>query len=262
VWVYLYSLAGWFTGDKYVLAAGLSREMVSRIILAGYHVIPVTAVEHPMRDRWLLYHQFLGLGRHETCLATDSRTVLFQANPFEAVPPNCLAAFVGEGMVHAVSPWNIYDQLAFQLSAGVSARYDDWPVVNGGVIYGTSALVSETSLAIYLLMLTSGTDGTDQAVVNFLWQHVFRQRPGCVLALPTDSGLCLTGEPLRVGALRERAEVEWRAGAFRRPLLGPYAIVHQWDRTTHAAQIQQEAAAAHAQPVAHRHAPTSVLSAR
>lgn len=167
---------------------------------------------------------------YEYCVITDSKDVVFQSDP---LPVPSKVVLVDEGMMHSQSGWNMIDQ--FEAQANVRefrTDYSKQPVLNGGVVLGTTEGVKN-----YLFLLWSNTlraigRCTDQGVLNYLYADLQHDSDYLVVD-PNSSSVCLTGEAVKEGFVTPI----FKNGIFFHKSGEAYAIVHQWERTIHKAEV-------------------------
>lgn len=187
-------------------------------------------VEFLLRDRHRHYRDFLlkNKNAYRKTLITDSKDVVFQRDPFENANVHWyeFIYLVGEGMNHVQSGWNLIDQYEAQRNAP-QLDYRDWPVINGGVMLGTSGMLRNLLLMWWSMMTRSAGKCTDQGFLNYLYNGYLQDETCYFVKEPQRHLFCVTGEAIKEGLV----DIEFRDGQFIQPLSQqPYYIVHQWDR--------------------------------
>lgn len=226
--VYLKSLEVIDNADFYILTNDMPADTRAYLGSKNIKVVDQHLVHSIIRDRHLALWQFLTEHQYDLCLFTDCRDLYFQRNPFryEHLPRSEYIILTAEGMKHSESPWNSDGQHEAQKRfREFTKHYGDRPVVNGGVMMGSTTLLKD-----YLLLLWTNTVQAgiiDQNVLNYLWyflEHDERYQ----LKDPNNDAFCVTGEPICHGLFAPPVN----DGVFCNPITQePYYIVHQWDRT-------------------------------
>lgn len=214
-------------------------ELTERWIKAeGFYVVRCSDVHFVMRDRHLHYYKWLKKMDYKCthAIVTDSRDVLFQEDPLACLRDD-LAYVVCEGFKHAASGFNTIEQFEFQRNvAQFKTDMGDKPVINGGTMFGNAKHLADLFLNIWLLGVKTIGRCTDQAALNYLWQ-IIKEDARYRMIDPHDSGICLTGEGVKVRrALGTPLDVQLVKGMVRRKE-GPYCVVHQWDRLDFASEL-------------------------
>jgi hypothetical protein len=224
--------------DRFVFTHDMSELTEQWIKSEGFHVIRCKDVHFVMRDRHLHYYQwFRRMGYQAThAIATDSRDVIFQEDPLVYLRDD-LAYVVCEGFKHAASGFNTIEQFEFQQNvAEFKIDMGDKPVLNGGTMFGNAKHLADLFLNIWLLGVKTIGRCTDQASLNYLWQFI-KEDPRYRMIDPYESGICLTGEGVKIRReLGMPLDVEFKGGIVRRKEV-PYSVVHQWDRLEFANEL-------------------------
>lgn len=233
------------SADIVILTRGMPSEIQSLITSHfgfGLLFVEDSEMRYVSRDRFLHYWNFLiEKGRsYKRVLHTDSKDVIFQSNPFEFLDQFSgeYVVFVPEGMKHAVSFWNMMDQLKSQRKL-VSYRKvpNDWQVLNGGVFGGTMSKMrdflflhwSNCSKTIDPIFL-EGEGCTDQAILNYLYHSFLFKDPSYLVLEPEENGFALLGEAVcqkyltRMPMMLDNLVVNPYNNL-------PYCLFHQWERT-------------------------------
>ena len=117
---------------------------------AGLRLPDVEPLGNLFLNLWLCYHALLAASSYEQCVISDSKDVLFQRDPFDAVLHDTeRVLLVEEGLSYADSPWNQHDRWGLCSSLGLLSGSDDWRIVNGGVQIGPAAKLKAPVLAMY-----------------------------------------------------------------------------------------------------------------
>jgi hypothetical protein len=194
------------------------------------------SVHYLVRDRNLFYWEFLinNLGKHHYYVFTDSKDVIFQENPFVHMNGGDRVYLASEGMRHDQSPWNLNDQTESQ--KGVREfiiNPSDRPVINAGVFMGSGNRLKDLFFLLWSNTIRSVGACTEQGVLNYL-VNFLENDPDYMIMNPKTSSFCLTGEAVKWGHMK----TEVKDGVFYpEDSIFPYAIVHQWERTSHVKEI-------------------------
>lgn len=200
-----------------------------RALWALRRVLPSVVLRlHPVSEtRFLVYLDHLRRHDYESVLVADVRDVLFQANPFEALPGSGLAASIEpDRYTIASEPWN---ERMVRLLYGdrVLAEIGGRPVSCSGVTYGDRASMLRyldlMATEIGALSRTNALRGWfDQALHNrVLWSRM----AGEWTPLATLSSAVAT-----LGAVPEQEVPTDEGGAVVNEDGSPVAILHQYDR--------------------------------
>ena len=229
VGVYLDSLHH-ISGDKFVFTHDLNPTNRERIAQYNIKIVDVDDIRWIVRDRFRAYAQFLSSCPYHHVLLTDSKDVLFTGNPFDYVreiDQDEFVILVSEGIRHGQSVWNVVDQTGLQRAIRPEAKFEDWPVINGGVQLGTRKAIQRFCDTIYRMMMTVQPGSTEQALINYMYHRHWKDQGEILLADPHKSWFCCTGEPIARGIQGYPIDVH----AWKNPNLArPYVIVHQWER--------------------------------
>lgn len=230
--IYLKSLSKFDSFDKLIFTHDMSIETRLMIEDYGFRIIDANpnklpSVKRIVRDRYLIYAEFLQNCRYKKVILTDSKDVVFQADPFVRLEENSIY-LVNEGMLHKQSDWNINDQSKWQQSTkNFTYDFEDWCVINGGSIFGDKDLVREICFSVWIANICSKDLGTDQATINYLYHTYYKNDKRVKLVNPNENNLMATGEPIVQGIFN--AEFNENIGLN---LNGkPYCMIHQWERT-------------------------------
>jgi len=246
--VYLKSISTCgFEGDVIFFTHDMPEDTRKQIHGYGYKIIDIDPkkVSYVNRDRFLHYWEFLTT-RHQNyqhVIHTDSKDVYFQEDPIKWLEKDATAfhkllfnrpyvALVPEGMIHSVSPWNMWDQHKCQQGLySYTADWQEWPVINSGTIAGSSSEMKELFMLIWsnAIRITDANQCTDQGVLNYLY-HTQLHKDCAYQMLPIeDNHFCATGEAVCKKYLREYPT--FNDNKLIHPNGRPYAIFHQWERT-------------------------------
>lgn len=215
-----------FTHDMPVV----TREFLGKF---GIQIVDVDPkkVHYLIRDRHLAYWEFLveNSHRYHHCIFADSKDVIFQEDPFGYVLFGPMIAFVSEGMTHSQSGWNSIDQYECQRNVReFSENLSPRPVLNGGVILGSSEELKNFFLLLWTNTVRCVGSCTDQAVLNYLFTFLEKEgKQRYVVCDPYRDRMCLTGEAVKEKFFRPT----FKDGVFFHPETEkPYYIVHQYER--------------------------------
>lgn len=218
--------------EKVVFTHDMPQDVRDQLISLGIVIQDVdpSEVHFLIRDRNLAYWKYLvsNLDRYYICIFTDSKDVIFQADPFNIFRASDFCALVGEGMTHSQSGWNAIDQYECQRNVREFGKsLSDESVINGGVIVGTPSRLRDLFFLLWSNTVRAIGKCTEQAVLNYLYQFLkFDQ--DFYLCDPKSSNLCVTGEAIKEGHFKPLFE----GGKFLHPTTRvPYSIIHQYERT-------------------------------
>jgi hypothetical protein len=206
--------------------------------------IPAADMHYLYRDRHLSFWNYLNEHGHKygLVLSTDSRDVVFQANPFDWVVEwrarhdtihgdkgflDHFVVLMSEGFKMAQSGFALVDHFEFQRDVPrpyLREDRDRW-VVNGGVFLGTPRAMQDWHFLIWVTTMKTIGRCTDQATVNWL-MHYLENDDTYQISFPQHDHLCLTGEGVKEGVV----EPLLKDGFLLNSKNQVYKMVHQWDR--------------------------------
>lgn len=213
-----------FVGNTFIFTHDMPID--TRVFLGdlGIHVIDVcpTVIKSIVVDRFFFYSNFLlRLRPTDQAILLDSRDIVLQRNPCDNLP--CCDLFLsGEGKTHAECDWNFRDQSSLRSAKDLSGDFSDWHVINGGVLGGKSRPLSEFCNAIWNDCKDFVGTYTDQATINHLY-HTGAIR--AKLLDPRQDLFAVHGD-----TMKRKVDID----------PSPYAIFHQYDRTTSRALILEK----------------------
>jgi hypothetical protein len=184
-------------------------------------------VENIVRDRFKLFYDFLIQRPNKTFwIICDSRDILFQ-HDFKLERDKVYLS--SEGITHA-DPWNSLDQHHWQLHCRHKSNYSEWEVINGGFLAGPADKLANLCLLIWTTLLQNTAIATDQAVINYLYHTVLKDK---ITLLKPDDGVIVHSYGICSGQIA--------AGIHDGKLVNansvPWSIVHQYDRLP--AEVQE-----------------------
>lgn len=201
-------------------------------------VDPQIQVYYILRDRHLAFWNFLNTNKHlyKKIIIADARDIVFQKNPFDVqIVQNITLA--SEGFLHRDSAFNCVDQLhAQRVVRDFDHKYADWPVINGGFIYGTNEAIKNFCFLIWSNSVKTAAGVTDQAVINYLYNAYLRHDDDYYVADPHKSSLILTGEAVKENLIQ--VYQKYHQICMNNDEI--YYVFHQWDRTIFAKEILQK----------------------
>jgi hypothetical protein len=224
---YIKSLEKIQDADIYIFSHEMPEDVREDLISRGIHIHDVDPkrIHFLVRDRYLIYREFLQETEYTNAIFTDSKDVLFHANPF-VLDFKKKVFLISEGMAHKNSPWNMMDQMKSQCNVKQFVRdCENDSVINAGIFLGNVEKLKE----LFLLLWTNtvrANNCTEQAILNYLYPYL-QKDPNYVLLEPSDSNVCVTGEAIKQGFFNPIIE----PGVVLNPISKlPYYIFHQWER--------------------------------
>ncbi len=249
--VYLKSLAAIPNAKKVVFTHDMPDDICQMVEDHGAAVMMVPADEissYIQRDRFYVYWQYLleHGHKHPYVLATDSKDVLFQRNPFDWITVwqrrfteiagnhKFLDNFViltSEGYKHKRSVWNLQEQFQFQSDVREPFRREmsDTYVLNSGVCLGTPDALKNYFFTLWAVHMKSFGACTDQAALNYLYRFL-RDDETYSVSQPWSDTLCLTGEGVKQDWIPQPRIKDGMLWFPEERIDEPYYIVHQYDR--------------------------------
>lgn len=248
-WVYINSLKNIPNADHVILTHDMDSSVRDRLFDKEIEVVdvPAESIHFLYRDRHLAFRNYLNDHGHKYkyVLVTDSRDVMFQANPFDWIPEwkarftnikgklQFLDHFViltAEGFKIEKSGFACIEHFEFQRDVPRPYLKEDknrW-VINGGVAMGTPQAMMNFHFLVWSLTLKTIGRCTDQATINWLMYYLDDDDTYSV-SFPQHDNLCLTGEGVKEGAVEPILKGNILMNAHEKP----YCMVHQWDRLEH-----------------------------
>ncbi len=214
---------------KVALTHDMPEEAVKKFGDFGFEVKHVKLASYPLVDRHFYFWEFLLKNECESVLHVDSRDVLFQADPFDALDLTNSLFLIDEGIPSTSSGFHLIEQLEYQKDVRFKTNVRGPYVLNGGVTIGSYELMKTFHLLVWAASLKS-SNTTDQATINYLYNFLkndshFRIAP---------SRFCLTGEAVKDSFVKpDIIDGEFYEKSDK------YCIFHQWDRTEYAEQIKE-----------------------
>ena len=167
-----------FMGDVVIVGNNISQETIDKLSEKGVTVSPALSNARnlpPNVARFLMIWEYLKTcGKtYDRVLTTDTKDVIFQANPsfdmmrwFDANPNRNLIVS-SEGLLYKDEPWgNLNIQQAFGNT--IHAILANQLIYNVGVIAGRHEAIESLMLMIYQMSINRPIPIVDQAVFNFL----------------------------------------------------------------------------------------------
>jgi len=220
----------------------------NKLVAQGVYVIdfPSTFMQYLYRDRHYAFWDYLNNHgyKYQYVLVTDSRDVVFQANPFEWVDEwksrfdkingdktflNHFVILTAEGHKIQQSGFACIDQFEFERNVPEVFQKKDKNryVINGGIFLGTPRALQDWHYLIWVTTLKTIGGCTDQATVNWLFYHL-ENDDTYQISFPQIDNLCLTGEGIKEGVIHPTFKEDC---CFYNSDNGKkYYILHQWDR--------------------------------
>lgn len=245
-WVYVNSLKNIENADAVILTHDMPDEARDKLISKGIEIVDVSAkdIHFLYRDRHLSFYNYLNNHGHKYkyVLVTDSRDVVFQANPFEWIALwkeryknikgnldflNHFVVMISEGFKMSRSGFACIEHFEFQRDVPMPYMKEDkdrW-VVNGGTFLGTPRALQDFHFLVWITTMKTIGRCTDQATINWLMYYLDNDEAYQV-SFPQHDNLCLTGEGVKEGAV----EPILKDGKLFNPKEKLYYMIHQWDR--------------------------------
>jgi hypothetical protein len=245
-WAYIKSLRHVPNADTVILTHAIPLEAEDRLLDDFVHVVKVPASDMHFlyRDRHLSFWRYLNEHGHKYkhVLVTDSRDVIFQANPFDWITEwksrydnikgshdflNHFVILMAEGFKMSKSGFACIEHFEFERDVPRPYLKEDrnrW-VVNGGTFMGTSRAMQDWHFLVWMTTMKTIGRCTDQATVNWLMYYLEKDDTYQV-SFPQHDHLCLTGEGVKEGSV----EPILKEGKLYSPQDKLYYMVHQWDR--------------------------------
>lgn len=250
-WVFIKSfLQNVSDSDLVLFSQDMPEEIQAELLEMGvYDIIsvPPTELASLYRDRHLAFWRYLNDNghRYKYILATDSRDVLFQGNPFDWVADwkerysnicgkhdflNHFVVLMDEGFKMSQSGFACIEHFEFQRDIPRPYLNEDKSrnVVNGGVFLGTPRAMQDWHFLIWMTCIKTIGRCTDQATVNWLLNYLENDEAYQVSS-PIRDHLCLTGEGIKEDVVRPI----FKDGKVHNPRDKMYYMIHQWDRIGH-----------------------------
>lgn len=165
-------------------------------------------------------------------LFADCRDMLFQRNPFDDVPDDSLIVS-GEGTRMGADEWNAGDQASISKNFPVGIQVptsisDQWRPICAGVYAGQRQRVRDLALMVWMQSAIQRW-GTDQGALNYIFNQYLVNEPGAIRCDPSKNDWCMGGHHFRL----LNPPPIWDGQTLVCGATGrPYALVHQWDRTS------------------------------
>jgi hypothetical protein len=245
-WVFINSFKNISNADLVVLTNNIDTESRSKIINRGFEVVDVPEGEafYLFRDRHLHFYNYLNKHGHKynNVLITDSRDVVFQANPFDWIDIwknrineikgdvsflNHFVIFTSEGFRRSESGFACIEHFEFQRDVPMPHLKNDNSkfVCNAGVTLGTPRAIQDYEFLMFMTSMKTIGRCTDQASLNYML-HFLADDKTYQISFPQHDNLCLTGEGVKVGSV-EPILID---GKLFNPKNELYFMIHQWDR--------------------------------
>ncbi|MCB9030029.1 MAG: hypothetical protein H6619_03185 [Deltaproteobacteria bacterium] len=246
--VYIQSiLRSGFEGDKLIFTTDIPEKWRERLNQLGFNIVTVNPqiIEVVVRDRFLAYWMYLAENaeRYRYIIATDARDVIFQRNPIpylsaKFLPHSDFVLLTSEGMKHCESDWNMRDQYGCQKNVKRFVKdYRNWPVINGGIQLGTAKQLKDFFFTLWSATLMTNGECTDQGVLNYILSFLEKD-PNIFIDNPAKSVLCATGEVIK-NKLMDPMPLFENHQVINSNTMETYILYHQWDRTSHAEELQK-----------------------
>lgn len=233
--------------DLVILTEHMPEDVEDRLLASDVtEVVRVPAEEAHFlfRDRHLSFWKYLNNHGHKykLVLVTDSRDVVFQANPFDWVGEwkerhknikgqhdflNHFVILMAEGFKMSKSGFACIEHFEFQRDVPMPYMKEDknrW-VVNGGTFLGTARAIQDWHFLVWITSMKTIGRCTDQAAVNWLMYYLENDDTYQV-SFPQHDHLCLTGE----GVKEKSVSPILKEGKLFSPQDKLYYMIHQWDR--------------------------------
>ncbi len=232
--------------DLVVLTHDMNPVVRTKLENRGVTIVDVPAGEmyYLYRDRHLHFWKYLNEHGHkyEHVLITDSRDVVFQANPFDWIDVwkdrfkdikgnkdflNHFVVVMSEGFKRSQCGFACIEHFEFQRDVPTPHLKEDndrW-VCNAGVTLGTPRAIQDFEMLMFSVTMKTMGRCTDQATLNYL-MYILDNDDAYHIAHPHLDNLCLTGEGVKSGKVTSVLS----DGKLYNPKDQLYYIVHQWDR--------------------------------
>lgn len=248
-WVYIRSFfKNVQEADLVIITHEMSKEVEDNLLNEGVleiiRVPPAEAVAM-FRDRHLAYWKYLNEHGHkyEHVISTDSRDVVFQANPFDWIPEwkeryasikgrhdflNHFVILMAEGFKMSQSGFACIEHFEFERDVPRPYLKEDRDryVLNGGTFLGSSRAMQDWHFLVWITSMKTIGRCTDQATVNWLMYYL-DEDDTYQASFPQRDHLCLTGEGVKEGAVEPILKTD---GKLYNPDGKLYYMIHQWDR--------------------------------
>lgn len=250
--VYLKSLSNIPDAKKVIFTHDMPDDICALASDCGAEVNFIDADEisdYVPRDRFYVYWQYLldHGHRYKYILATDSKDVLFQRNPFDWIPVwqsrfddisgdhqflNNFVILTSEGYKHKKSFFNLKEQFEFQSDVREPFRREmnEKYVLNSGVCMGTPDALKNYFFTLWAVHMKSFGSCTDQAALNYLYRFL-REDETYSVSQPWNDVLCLTCEGVKHNYIPQPLFKDGELWFHDPELINePYYMVHQFDR--------------------------------
>lgn len=245
-WVFVNSIKNTQNADAVFLTHDMDLNSRKRIEDQGFEISDVPAGEtcYLFRDRHLHFYNYLIKHAHKYkyVLITDSRDVVFQANPFDWINIwrkrlekikgnndfiNDFVVFTSEGFKRTQSGFACIEHFEFQRDVPMPhlKNDNDKYVCNAGVTLGTAKAIQNFELLMFMTTMKTIGRCTDQAALNYIL-YFLENNNTYQISFPQHDNLCLTGEGVKIGCV----EPLLINGKLFNPNNELYFIIHQWDR--------------------------------
>ena len=231
VWVYARSLCRAFTGDKYMFVHGVSNDTTERFRAIGIRTIHLERLDVITRDRWALYYVLCARTPYRRIVVCDSKDVLVQLNPLDAIANDGRLLMVSEGAAITATAWNRDQQYGLLSSVAIEDACLNRDTINAGVQVGDTGPMRDLAALMYSAMTLAAPDCSDQAVLNFVYYSMLTLDRRFHVQAHMSTRLCVHGAAVRRDQDAGRSEATHDGRHVCHPKYGVFALVHQWDRT-------------------------------
>jgi hypothetical protein len=220
-----------FKGSKVVFTNDMDIEYRILLDSMDYVIIDVSPkYNFCLRDRHIVWYDFLNTHEFEFVYFLDVKDVLFQKCP--CVNDKEKVYLVLEGKKHFECDWNTNEQIKLQGKVYLKEDFSNWEVICGGSIFGNANKIKNLFLQIWSVCSFGNASFTDQAALNYLYHCFCKNNSDFLIIDPRNSSLVATAD------LPNEPKPIFKNGLlFHSTQNEIYAIWHQWDRTEHSAQI-------------------------
>jgi len=238
--VFLKSVKKYATADVILFCANLSKDRLQSYVDRGFKVVHVPALEYvsglPL-NRSISYYRWLCANpKYTNILCTDTKDVVFQADPFETDTDGKLWLFA-EGIVHGVEWFNPHDHQLIEEALGIKYDLKGKHVLNASIQYGSSNILKKFLLLVHSIMLVGRRHPheaySDQGITNFLYHCFLSQDSDYVLNTPDVDYFCAHGVCNELTDLPPipNYDTVFKDGVLLNPHTNKaYTMMHQWDR--------------------------------
>lgn len=237
--VFVNSFRNVTNADLVFVTHDMNEQTRTRLQDRGAIIYDVSAGEnyYIFRDRHKHFYDYLCKHHddYKYVLVTDSRDVVFQANPFDwmeafsanALKENDVVVVTAEGFKRQESGFACIEHFEFQRDVPLPYLQNDNKqfVCNAGVTLGTMNGVKSFELLMFMVAMKTIGRCTDQAALNYMLE-IFKIDPMYKISYPHSDNLCLTGEGVRMGSIEPILSNK----KLYNPKNELYYMVHQWDR--------------------------------